>query len=116
MSEMGTCTHCKREWYSTHNRKEVRAKYIPTCPEGEIMAICTECFTALSSTTIIALVQAAEKASRVHDNTPSFDPEVADIFMSPMEYRLVESSIAGWVKYLKGEASEPPFARESATF
>ena len=116
MSQMGTCTHCKHEWYSVHNGKETRAKYIPTCPEGEIMAICTECFDALPSETIIALVQAAEKASRVYDNIPSFDPQVEDVFISPIEYRLVESAIAGWVKYMKGETSEPPFKRESVAF
>lgn len=110
---MGTCAHCKREWYSTHDGKEMRPKYIPTCPEGEIMAICVDCFDVLPSTEIIALVQAQEKAGRVHDNVPSFHPNVKDVFMTPIEYRLVESAIAGWVKYMKGEASEPPFEQEA---
>ncbi|OGZ06635.1 MAG: hypothetical protein A3C93_00070 [Candidatus Lloydbacteria bacterium RIFCSPHIGHO2_02_FULL_54_17] len=110
---MGTCAHCKREWYSKHEGKETQPKYIPTCPEGEIMAICVECFNTLPSAEIIALVQAQEKAGRVYDNIPSFDPGVEDVFMTPTEYRLVESAIAGWVKYMKGEAGDPPFEQEA---
>lgn len=110
---MGTCAHCRREWYSKHGGKEVEPKGIPTCPEGEILVICTECFEHLPSEVIITLVQAQEKAGRVRDNIPSFDPTVEDVFMTPTEYLLVESAIAGWVKYLKGETGEPPFEQEA---
>ena len=109
---METCVNCAREWYSVHDRKEVRPKGIPTCPEGEILAICFECFDLLPSAQITVLVQAQEKAGRVYDNIPSFDPAVEVVLVTPTEYRLVESAIAGWVKYLKGEASDPPFEQE----
>lgn len=109
----GTCAHCKREWYSKHAGKEVRPTYIPTCPEGEIMTICEECFDVLPSAQIIALVQEREKAGRVYDNVPSPNPRVKDIFMTPTEYLLVDCAIAGWVKYMKGEACEPPFEQEA---
>ncbi|HEY9584973.1 MAG TPA: hypothetical protein VJJ02_00055 [Candidatus Paceibacterota bacterium] len=110
MRKMGTCAHCEREWYSIgEGRKEIRPRRIPTCPEAEILAICYECFGVLPTERIIALVQARERAGRVFDNAPSFDPtwEVSNI--SPTEYLLVSSGIAGWVRYLKGETSEPPF-------
>lgn len=108
---MGTCAHCGREWYSIHEGKEVRPRSIPTCSEGEILAICCECFGVLPSARIITLVQVREKAGRVRDNIPSLDPAVTDAFITATEYRLVDDAIASWVKYMKGEASEPPFER-----
>lgn len=110
---MGTCAHCGHEWYSIHDGEKVLPKGIPTCPEAEIMAVCINCFNLLPSKEIIALVQAREKAGRVYDNIPSFKPGVEEVFMTATEYRLVESAIADWVKYLKGEAGDPPFEQEA---
>jgi len=110
---MGKCAHCKREWYSVHNGKKVEPTRIPTCPEAEIMVVCVECFDTLSSAQIIALAQAEEKAGRVHDNIPSVDPQMQTVSMTPMEYLLVESDMADWVRYMKGETSEPPFDQKA---
>jgi len=111
---MGTCVHCKREWYSVCSGKLVQAKWIPTCPEGEIGVICTDCFDVLPGAEITTLVQREQNASYQQNEAELLDrPGVEIIRMTPMEYRLVDCAISGWVKYLKGEASEPPFEQET---
>ena len=105
---MGTCANCKREWYTTKRDGVVTAKYIPTCPEAEIAAICEDCFDALPSKDVIRLVLERQNQNS-GTRAPVEEVGVRHIYMTATEHLLVNTGIAAWVLYLKGEAGEPPF-------
>lgn len=111
---MGTCGNCKREWYSLQNGKRLRPVGIPTCPEGEILAVCRDCFDKLSSAEIIAIAKAKQRESEnLMRAFTQREPGVSNVHMSPMEHTFVDAAIAGWVPYMKGEVLEPPFEQEA---
>ncbi len=103
MTQFGTCGHCKNEWYTVLPSGKLRyPKHIPTCPEGGIMAVCDQCFEALPSETIIDIAVLAYNSSIEDASSPG-------IHMTETEHLLVASAIKGWVRYMKGDATEPPF-------
>lgn len=107
MTQFGTCGHCHNEWYAVLPSGKLRMpKTIPTCPEGGIMAVCDQCFDALPSKTIIDIAVAAYSSGIEDASTPG-------IHMSQTEHLLVAAAITGWVRYMKGAATEPPFDEEA---
>ena len=107
MAQFGTCGYCGHEWYSISHGEQCLPKTIPTCPEAGIMAVCTDCFDSLPSGMISDIVVGAYNASI---------PDLSEdgMHMSKTEHLLVASAIKGWVRYMKGESRETPFAE--ATF
>lgn len=116
MPKFGTCEICNNEWYTlTKLMKVRRPTHIPTCPEGDIMAVCDDCFATASSNEIILAAIRAYKKSQKWDVDDPTEKNVVHIRMTPTEHLLVEASIKAWVPYMKHETTERPFGREALT-
>ncbi|OGZ06271.1 MAG: hypothetical protein A2845_00495 [Candidatus Lloydbacteria bacterium RIFCSPHIGHO2_01_FULL_49_22] len=69
------------------------------------MAVCKDCFDTLPTGEISDIV-----VNAYNEGIP--DQSEDGMHMSPTEHLLVASAIKGWVRYLKGESREQPFAEE----